>query len=527
MLISFFFSASIFSYMYQSKRTKGTISAGHQLTSEAGLQMYLLGGNAFDAALAAMLASCVAEPCTTSAGGGGFMLTHDKNGESLLHDFFSQTPRNKRQGKLDFYPVALQLGATTQEFHIGMASAAVPGFIRGWWNIYQRYASLPVKELIQPAVKLAKEGVVLTTYQRSVIDMLAPIMTRSATGRDIYQNKENGDLICPGSTYYMPQFADALALLSSEGDRPFYEGEIARSIVKASEEMGGHLQMEDFLQYKSIIRQALQVSYGKYKLLTNPPPSSGGALICFSLALLANSSIDASTADVEWIPLLLSAMKNTNDARKKQWDGQQYQAGIAERFLSEETLNSYRPLKRGCTTHISTWDEKGNAVAVTTSMGEGCGFFIPGTQIILNNMLGEEDLHPNGFHSWPCDQRLSSMMSPSMVFDAKDQLRLVTGSGGANRIRTAILQVLIHSLQRGKSIAEAVNHPRLHFENGQLYAEPGFNAKWLYELPDVEGITQWQELHHFFGGAHSIFKSENGQIQGAGDVRRDGVALSS
>lgn len=511
-------------------KKQGIIAAGHPATTQAGRDILDIGGNAFDAALAAMLASCVAEVCTTSAGGGGFLLGYsEKSKRSRLFDFFSQTPRQKRNTKqLDFFPVQLQLGAAAQTFHIGMASVAIPGFIKGWLHIHKRLGSLPISEITVPAKKLAREGIIVSPYQASSFKMLAPIYTYETTGQEIFCKKGTTQLIESGARYKMEQFADALEWMEREGERPFYEGEIAQQIVKDCQERGGHLSMADFKHFEVIERNPLTFQYRDHQILTNPPPCSGGLLIAFALSLLKDYNFDSKDFNTkEHLELLAEVMRQTNVARKEKLDAFIYDELLSQQFLAPEFIESYQkklPPKRGCTTHISVLDAEGNAASVTTSMGEGCGYWIPGTQIMLNNMLGEEDLNPNGFHTWKENSRLSSMMSPTITLDADQQVSIVTGTGGANRIRTAIFQVLHNIIDLNMSVQEAVRVPRVHFEHDQLFLEPGFIEE-IYKIKQFGEVTSWEEVHHFFGGAHSIYRNKAGVLSGAGDPRRDGVAI--
>ncbi len=506
---------------------KGAIAAGHPLTVAAGETIFEAGGNAFDAMLAAMLASCVTEPMTTSAGGGGFALAYNAvKQKSLLFDFFTQTPQQKRPtAELDFFPINLKLGDAVQTFHIGMASAAVPGFMAGWFHIHQRLGNLPIKTIIEPAVKYAREGVEITDYQANTFKMIGPIATQSEVGKQLFQHS-NGGLKGVKERYAMPLFADTIEYLAKEGARAFYEGEIAQQIVKDSQAVGGHLSLADFKDFEVIEREPLSHQHQNNLILTNPPPCSGGLLITFALALLDNQlHHQYDPRSKEHVQLMTEVMRLTGDARKKKLDDFIYDKELVQNFLAPAFVQNYQQqlmTKRGCTTHISTLDDAGNAMSVTTSFGEGCGYFIPNTHILLNNMLGEEDLNPNGFHSWLPNQRLSSMMSPTIVLDKQSgKVKVITGTGGANRIRTAILQVLHHVLHLNMDIQAAVDAPRLHFDHNHRYLEPGFYSD-VYDLKDIADQTHFQDFHHFFGGAHSIFCDETGQIRPAGDSRRDG-----
>ena len=182
--------------------------------------------------------------------------------------------------------------------------------------------------------------------------------------------------------------------------------------------------------------------------------------------------------------------------------------------------------KSGNTTHVSVIDQKGNVAACTTSVGEGCGYFIPGTDIMLNNMLGEEDLNKKGFHEWRPDQRMSSMMSPTIV-SGKDGTLMGLGSGGSNRIRSAISQAVVNYVDFNLPYDNIVNDPRIHLEYGHLDVEPGFHEEELNKIKLPDGIEQflWQAKNMYFGGVHAVFMDAKGGLDGAGDRRRAGHAI--
>ena len=186
-----------------------------------------------------------------------------------------------------------------------------------------------------------------------------------------------------------------------------------------------------------------------------------------------------------------------------------------------------RPAAPRGTTQISVIDARGNAASMTLSNGEGAGYIIPDTGIVANNLLGEEDINPHGFHKWPGDTRMCSMMAPSLLAWPDGRLAAL-GSGGSNRIRTAILQVLLNLLESGMTVECAVASPRIHFENGLLSIEPGFaETETAALVPDFPDTEMWQERNLFFGGVHTVlFDPAAASFEGAGDLRRGGVAMT-
>ena len=530
--------------MSQVSSTQGAVAAGHPLTAEAGAEMLRQGGNAFDAAIAAAFTACVTESALTSLAGGGFLLAHTAAGENRLFDFFCQTPRSKEIGRFrdgslrespDFYPIHANFGDTTQEFHIGLGSMAVPGAIAGLLRVHQDLGRLPLEKIVVPAQRWATQGTKVEPFRAYCFQILEPILTATAEARAIYA--PGGNLLRAGDRFLLPDFAAFLDTLVSEGADLFYRGEIAQAIAHACQAQGGYLTLEDLHHYQVIEREPLAVPYGSATLITNPPPSSGGTLIAFALALLSevNPALTPHRSP-RHVATLREVMRQTNLARQQGYDDHLYREAIAAEFLGAEHLVPYLTElqnvlsaggnKWGSTTHISVVDGEGNAASLTTSNGEGSAYVIPGTGIMMNNMLGEEDLNPQGFHQWPTDRRMSSMMAPTIVLQ-DGRPRLVLGSGGSNRIRTAILQVVSNVLDFGMDIATAVQAPRLHWERGAMHLEPGYER----EAIETQGIggddhcTWWQAHNMFFGGVHAVAVGSEGALSGVGDSRRGGACV--
>lgn len=511
-----------------TKKTKGVIAAGQEKTAEAGRLIFEEGGNAFDAAIAATLAAFVVESTLTSAAGGGFCLAHTADKQNLLFDFFSQTPRNKKPlSEIDFYAVDLDFGGQLQSFHIGLGSMALPGNLAGVFEVHNKLGRLPLKIVAQPAIDYAQNGFVVNHFQDFCYQLLQPILLALPEGRKIYAPQ--GKLLTQGDICYMKDFAASLDILVERGVEEFYQGFFAHKLVNDCQELGGYITQEDLSNYRVITRKPLDTTYRGYTLLTNPPPSSGGALIAFALKLLEPIDLTKiQLGSAEHLELLAKVMKATNEARKDGYDKNIYQPDVADTFLADEHLQKYQINKWGSTTHISVMDEEGNAASITTSNGEGSSYIIPGTGIMLNNMLGEADLNPLGFHQWQCDQRISSMMSPTMILkEGKPQL--VLGSGGSNRIRTAILQVISNLIDFNLPVKEAVELPRVHWENNVFSVEPPYNKTEIerLKLPELTEMVLWEKQNMFFGGVNGVSKKSDGGFEGAGDPRRGGVSISN
>lgn len=512
------------------KTQKGAVAAGHPFTVDVAKDVLHDGGNAFDAAVAAQLAAFVAEPVLTSLGGGGFLFAEKGSGRQVVYDFFVQTPVQKTDpAELDFYPVNADFGEVLQEYHIGAGSVATPGMAKGLFEIHRDLCSLPMRRLAEPAIDQARRGVEMNSFQSSIFDIVRPIYKSSEKVSRIFGSKRTeGGLIGEGEILKQPELADTLDALVRDGDDLFYRGEIADSIVSISQQLGGYLSEKDLDAYHVVRRDPLTFSYKSHQIAINPPPGTGGLLIGFALKLL--ESLDEDVPEFgsrEYIIRLAELQQMTDKARVASLAGSGTEEG--GQLLSEDFLQLYRQkiLDRlsafNGTTQISIVDGDGNKASLTSSNGEGSGVMIPGTGIMLNNMLGEEDLNPGGFHRWTPNQRVSSMMSPG-ILKLADGRDIVFGSGGSNRIRTAILQLLINLVDYKMTLPDAVNSPRLHLEAGQLNAERGFDSKHFQALiRQYPNQKIWKKRALFFGGAHSVSIGPKG-FEGTGDVRRGGEA---
>ncbi|MBE9240499.1 gamma-glutamyltransferase [Synechocystis salina] len=512
-------------------KTIGVVAAGHAQTAEAGKRMLEEGGNAFDAAIASVLAACVVESGLTSLGGGGFLLAQTAAKKSYLFDFFCQTPLvNPGEKAVDFYPVALNFGGAWQTFHIGKGAIAVPGMVAGLFTVHRKLGRLPFKALIEPAVQYARQGFTLNRFNDFTNRLLEPILTQQEEGRQFYAPQ--GKILRQGEKAYLPQFADVLEQLARYGPDWFYRGELTEWVL-ASLGKASALTAKDWADYQVTIRPPLRTQYRQRQLLTNPPPSAGGILIAFALQLLEKYDLSQyPLGSAAQIQLFSQVMALSNRARRQYLDGNLHCQDIEAKFLDGDRLSKLQPSylanKLGSTTHISVLDGEGNAASLTSSNGEGSGHFIPGTGIMLNNMLGEEDLNPQGFYQWQPGQRLSSMMAPTILLD-QEQPQLVLGSGGSNRIRSAILQVVCHHLDYQLPLTKAVGQGRIHWEAHKLDLEPTPVADILAQLQfdDDTESTLWTEQNMFFGGVHGVAITSAGTLEGVGDPRRSGAVAYS
>ena len=513
---------------------KGAIAAGSESTAAAGAEILEAGGNAVDAAVAACLATSAGEPTLTSLGGAGALLYHPADtGRSVLCDFFADAPGLAADQPVDkdFFAVELDFGPTTQRFHIGAASGAIPGAIPGLCAALERWGSLPLSEVVRPASRMLRQGVNMGHWQARAAKLLEPILLHSATGRRLFQRGDR--MVQAGELFQNIELADTLDAMADQGWRAHYDQVIVPAVLEQFGPGGGGLiTADDLAAYRVRYRDPLALDYRGVAVRTNPPPATGGRMIALMLALLQSDQLDQlQRGGQRLIHALSRAMAVADSARGGLDDlDQQNIARLRRRYhqLADQPLQAAAaaPSGPGSTTHVSVIDAAGNAAAVTFSYGEGNGYFIGSTGIMMNNLMGEEDLFPDGFHRWPAGERLSTMMSPTLALDSEGGA-VAMGSGGANRIRSALVQVISNLFDHQLPAQEAVTAARVHFEQGVLNAEIYDMAHGGQALDQLGApqVVRFDEPNLFFGGVHLVRRHADGRLEGAGDPRRGGVSL--
>jgi gamma-glutamyltranspeptidase/glutathione hydrolase len=470
---------------------RGAIAAGHPVTAAVGAEVLRAGGNAVDAAVAACFASWIAESPLTGPGGGGFMLVHRARDRSTrLFDFFVSVPG----GGAD--PAAMESleidfsGGAVVPYLIGPASAAVPGVPLGLEAAWRRFGSKPWPELIEPSIALAREGVEVTPAQGVFHTLLDAILCFRPEGEAIYR-------VNVGERLRIPELGDTLRLIADRGASVLYTGELAEAVADTAT----NISTADLAGYRVIRRRPVTGTFRGREFQSNPPPSSGGVLIAYGLRMIDAWGRHDPVAVVE-------AMREQAAARDNSFLNELYRGGLARRLMGAVDAPSM-------TTHISVVDERRNAVSVSCSTGSGSGVFVPGTGIQLNNMLGEADLagrHKPG-------QRLTSMMAPSICFE-RGEPRLVVGSAGSSRLRGAIFQIIVNALANGMTVEEAVEAPRVHWEDGIVDAEEGADLDAL----DGRYATRHWQRDLYFGGTNAV-EVRDGVLAAHGDPRRGGAGI--
>jgi gamma-glutamyltranspeptidase/glutathione hydrolase len=454
------------------------IAAGHPATVEAGAEILRAGGSAADAAVAASLASCVAETVMTGLLGGGHAIYYQAAAGRIENlDCFVAVPglgAERREAEL--VELDVPFGAELVHYAVGIASCAVPGVPAGLDELSRRHGRLEWPRLVEPALELARAGVEMPAAHASCLAMLAPVMTMNEGSR-IYA--PSGALLTAGDRLEQPGLARALELVAEEGASSAYTGSIADSLLELTAERGGLITHADLVSYRASWSESVEVGYLETQVYTR--------------------------GDLSGLPETLPRVPRL--------------AGLDE---DERVLTLARVLAEGAadgggdTTNITVVDHDSNACVITTSLGLGSGDFLPGLDLHLNSMLGEADLVRGELE--PGD-RMGSMMAPSIVM-SNGNLALAIGAAGGTRLRGALIQVAAGVLDEGLSADEAVARPRLHAAGGRVQLEPGLPDSVVTALERAGfEVRVWPDRHHFFGGVSLVTPND-----AAGDPRRSGAS---
>jgi gamma-glutamyltranspeptidase/glutathione hydrolase len=448
---------------------KSGVAAGHPATCEAGIEILEDGGSAADAAVAACLASCVAETVMTGLLGGGHAIHWDAGSKQARNlDCFVAVPSGAGAPMVELH---VPFGEELVHYAIGAASCGVPGVAAGIAELWRAHGRLPWERLVEPALRLARDGVPMPPAHVRCLEMLESVLTLDAGAR-IYA--PGGTLLRDGELLQQPGLVRALELLRDEGADSVYSGSIAEALLALCGERGGVVTREDLAAYRPAWSEPVEVAFAGTRFLTR----SGLSGVPEALSLLPPE------ADVVALVETLDRATDTD----------------------------------GDTTNLVSVDADGNACVITTSLGLGSGDYLPGLDLHLNSMLGEADLVRGEARP---GRRMSSMMAPSIALD-DDGLALAVGAAGGTRLRTALIGVASAVLDRDVHPQEAIDAGRAHPVGGLVHAEPGVSEDGLAELERRgRSVRRWPARHHYFGGVSAI-----GRSGPAADPRRSGAARS-
>jgi gamma-glutamyltranspeptidase / glutathione hydrolase len=450
--------------------------------------------------------SWVAESPLTGPGAGGFMLVHRARDRSTrVFDFFTAIPGLGLDGhelaEMEHVDVDFS-GGSTQRFHIGAASCAIPGAPLGLETAHKAFGRLPWRDLFQPAIELARKGVELNDGQAYLHRILDLILRHTPESRAVYER--DGGALRSGDTLVQNDLAGTLELLADKGAAELYQGDLAAAVADHVRDAGGCFTHRDLSDYRVIRRRPVRAGFCGEDFLSNPPPSRGGVLLAYGLPLLEEFGV-GKPGTAEAIDALARVMR------------EQLVAPAGRGLLRALEL---RAVTRG-TTHISVVDGRGNAVALTASTGAGSGIVVPGTGIHINNMIGEFDIARKP----PPGARLSSGMSPSVVL-RDGRPHLVVGSAGSLRLRGAVLQVVVNVVAHGLPVEDAIGNPRVHLDDDDvLHCEGGHDPAELDRLEELGwNVSRWRNRNLYFGGAAAV-TMDGEELAAAGDSRRGGAGV--
>ena len=484
------------------RRRQAAVAAGSVGAVDAASEVLRSGGNAVDAAVAAALAATVCEPGLASLGGGGFLNVRTAGGEAALYDFFVNAPgighpAGTTPPQLD--TVTISFGGADQVFHAGLGSLAVPGTLDGVVHAHARHGKLPLPVVVEPARRLALEGWTVDETQETVLALLREIFRLTPDCWALYSSDD--EPARRGAVLSNPPLAHTLGLVADGQVSRFADLPGVDLLLDASARAGGALTAADLAAYVVVERSPLHATHRGAELATNPSPSFGGPILAAATRLLGEQG--PVTDDPLGTRRLIEALR-----------------GATER---EKELRRAAPASVKGTTHVSVVDADGGLASLTQSNGSCSGVMVPGTGVQMNNVMGEEDLHPAGLHTAVPGERIGSMMAPSLL-DLPDGRTVALGSGGSERIRSALLSVIVGLVDRGQHADGAVEAPRRHWDGSGVQAEPPLDDSVAEALASLGPVTRWTGRHLYFGGAHVVVRYPDGRVEAHGDSRRGGAS---
>jgi len=497
------------------------VASSTKLAADAGAIVADGGGNAVDAAVAAALVSITTEPAICALGSGGFLTIWPPGRAPVTVDGYIEMPGRGLPaerfggGRRDVW---IGYGGGV-DLTVGHGSVGTPGALAALSLASERWGRLPWAEVVEPAYQDVKNGFALSRAAFSYLEHSGEAVFGWNEPSYRALHSPDGTLRRPGETIWIEELAATLRRIADRGAEEFYVGETARRIVADVQANGGILTMEDMASYRPIVRDPLVTGVDAWRVATNPPPAIGGSALTAMLLLMQNEPVDRwGPHEVAWLARVQEAVLDYRLATLDLSDD--LESDLQVLLEEARTGELKRWVTSPSTVHTSTVDADGLACSVTLSAGYGSGVMPAGTGVWLNNCLGEHELNRRGFHQWAPGTRLPSNMAPT-VARHEDGSVLSIGSPGADRITTAILQVLVNYLHLGMPLAEAVAHPRLHVEaqagKKVVACEPGLPMAEV-KLP----VREFDGLSMYFGGAGATLRHADASFEVAADPRRGG-----
>jgi gamma-glutamyltranspeptidase/glutathione hydrolase len=524
--------------------TKAAVVSAHPLASQAGALIMQSGGNAVDAAIATQWALAVVYPGAGNIGGGGFMVARMANGTTVSLDYREKAPAKARE---NMYVDSVTGKANTRQSQNGHLASGVPGTVAGLFESHQ-YAKLPMKKLLEPAIELAEKGFVLSAAEANGLNRSKQAFERYNTSLPAFYKAE-GEWKA-GDTLVQKDLAATLRRIQKKGLKGFYEGETARLIVNEMERGAGLISLDDLKNYKAVWRKPVEFTYRGHRVISMPPPSSGGILIHQMLAILEKYPLkEIGFQNAETVQLITEVERRAYADRAEHLGDPDFykvpvKGMVAPDYLAAR-MAGYKPgvagkstdVKPGTpkeseeTTHLSVIDAQGNMVAVTTTLNGGYGSrtVVGGAGFLLNNEMDDFSVQPGVPNMYGAiggkanaiapGKRMLSSMTPTLVLKDNKPL-MVVGTPGGTTIITSVLQSIINVVDHGMNASDAVNKPKFHHQwmPDEITVEKSFPAelrlaleKMGYKITEVNAI----------GRTEMILVKPNGKIEAAADKRGD------
>lgn len=500
------------------------IAADTQLAADIGAMVVRQGGNAIDAALAATLTAMCCNLGVMAPGGSGFITIWEPSGKPIVIDAYAAMPGHHYPGDHlpEIHKIRLEYGGGL-ETGIGYSAVAVPGMFAGLAAASARYGRLPWANLIEPIAHVLETGFPLSRVSGFYLENAHQAIFGWHPESYRLMHPNGRDYLQTGELVKLPQLAETLRLIATEGAACLYTGTLAQEMVAAMTAHQGSITADDLAHYQAIAREPIQIRYGDWEIVTNPAPAVGGA--CLAALLLLQQAHDHHDHDHLDSVAIAAIQEAVFHYRLEHLNVDQDRCHAVHQLLQLAQANQLDRYRRSPSTiHISTVDDQGCACSITASAGYGSGSVIPGRSFWLNNSLGELELHREDSEPIPPGTRLISNMAPTIARH-RDGAVLAIGSPGASRITTAIAQTLTNFLIRGDSLQQAIQRPRLHLEEfgGALIVayEEDLRDRSLGKIPLP--LRSFPPLSMYFGGVQAALWSQSDQhLQAIADPRRDG-----
>ncbi len=517
------------------------VATAHPVASSVGVEVLKQGGNAVDAAMAIAFALSVAEPNASGIGGGGFMLIKMKDMKNAVMIDYREAAPGKATNDF-FYHSNTEYDELMEQ---AANPAGVPGLVACADTALVRYGTMSLEEVLQPAIELCKQGIVVSEKLSAMIaENYEKIFNYPATAKIYLKDMlplQTGDRLTN------PDLANTLRMIAQEGGSVFYQGEIAEAIVKEVKIHQGLFDLSDMKKYQAKVRGPVWGTYRGYDIISSAPPSGGGTHLIELLNIMEGFDVKKMGHNsVEYIHVFAEALKmvyadkslnaadpDFYDLPTDQLTTKSYADTLRMRIDMEKPRYDYEPKnmtqrESNSTSHVSIVDNEGNIIALTQSINHwfGCGIVVSGTGILLNDHLKDFDDDPGLPNSIEPYKRPTSSIAPTIVLKNGEPF-LTLGTPGGSRIISALAQIIINVIDFDMSMDEAIEAPRVHCFKKLLCVEGRISDDKIQQLKSMgHPVKVYPDFDNYFGGAQGILiDSKSGKLVGGADSRRDGVAI--